>query len=165
MHPTYDDLTAEPDLLPGYEPGRVPSAYLDHNGHVNVAHYLTTVSWGIQHAFWDWGVPRDWITTAGRGTFTAEHHLTYLAELHVGSEISVRVRAVARSARGSHVVGYLLDDTHRRLAYVMELLTVHVDLSTRRSAVWPDDVAAGLDAAVARHADLGWPVRGCLAVR
>jgi acyl-CoA thioester hydrolase len=163
--PTYADLTARIDLLPAHQRLVVPPEFEDHNGHMNIAHYLTTTSWGVQHAFHAWGVPESWMGEARVGTFSAEHHLTYLGEVHVGAEVSVRVRCVARSARGLHVVGYLLDDTHRTLAYVMELLTLHVDLTTRRTRPWPDDVAAGLDRAVAAHAVLDWPVTGCLAVR
>lgn len=163
--PTYDDLTSRPDLLPAYERLVVPPEFEDHNGHMNIAHYLTTTSWGVQHAFHAWGMPEEWLEGGGLSTFSAEHHLTYLGEVHAGAEVSVRVRALARSARAMHVVAWLLDDTERRVAYAMELLTLHVDLRTRRTVVWDDALAARLDEVVAAHAGLDWPTRGCLAVR
>lgn len=166
MHyPTYDDLTGVPDLLPAYEQRTVPPEFEDFNGHMNIAHYLTTASWGAEHALRAWGVPADWVEREQRGTFSAEHHLRYFREVHVGAAISTRVRAIARSARGLHLQVFLLNDTERELSYTMELLTLHVDLATRRAATWPADVAAGLDRAVAAHAALDWATSGCLAVR
>lgn len=164
-YPTHDELTADEETLPAYERITVPPEFEDFNGHMNIAHYLTTASWGAERALWDWGVPQDWVQREQRGTFSAEHHLRYFHEVHVGAEISTRVRAVARSERALHLQVLLLNDTERVLAYVMELLTVHVDLTTRRTAAWPDAVAKGLDAAVARHAAIDWPLSGCLAVR
>lgn len=166
MHyPTYDDVLSAGALLPAYERRTVPPEFEDFNGHMNIAHYLTTASWGAEHALHAWGVPPDWVEREQRGTFSAEHHLRYFHEVHVGAEISTRVRAVARSERALHLHVLLLNDTERVVAYSMELLTVHADLRTRRTAAWPSDVAAGLDAAVTRHAPLDWPLSGCLAVR
>lgn len=166
MHyPTYDDVLAVSDLLPEHNRLVVPPDFEDYNGHMNIAHYLTTASWGAEYAMRSWGVPADWVRSEQKGMFSAEHHLRYFHEVHVGAEISVHVRAVARSARGLHLQCHLLDHTTRRLAYTMELLSVHVDMATRRSAAWPEHVAAGFDAAIEAHRALDWPLSGCLAVR
>lgn len=164
-YPTYDDVLAAGAILPAYERRTVPPDFEDHNGHMNVAHYLTIASWGAQNALHDWGVPVDWVEREKLGTFSAEHHLRYFHEVHVGAEVSTRVRAVARSERGLLLHVLLLNDTERTIAYSMELLTVHVDLSARRTSAWPDEVAAGIDAAIAAHADVDWPLSGCLTVR
>lgn len=166
MHyPTYAEVMEASDLLPEQHRLTVPPEFEDFNGHMNIAHYLTTASWGAEHALRSWGVPEDWVRREQRGTFSAEHHLRYFHEVHVGADISVRVRAVARSPRAAHLHCYLLDHTQHRLAYTMELLTVHIDMTTRRTTTWPEPIATAIDAAVARHSALDWPVSGCLAVR
>jgi acyl-CoA thioester hydrolase len=77
------------------------------------------------------------------------------------------VRLVGRSERAAHAVVYLLDETHQRLSYVMEEIFLHVDMTTRRTSPWPEDVAAALDRQAAADAALPWPVElsGSMALR
>lgn len=161
-HPTYAQLAE----LPSYAPQAVPTAFEDINGHMNVRHYLGIASEGLDESLTEVGIPQVWATT-GHAMFSAEHHLTYLSELRTGDRISVRVRLVGRSARAAHVVVYLLDETHEELSAVMEEIFLHMDLETRKTADWPEDVAAAIDARVAEHEQLGWApaLSGSMALR
>ena len=112
------------------------------------------------------GIPQNW-PAHGHACFSAEHHLTYLAELRTGDRMSARVRLLGRSERAAHALVYLLDETHERLSFVMEEIFLHIDMGTRLTAPWPEDVAAALDARVAEEAELPWEpdVSGCLRLR
>ncbi|MEI5671684.1 MULTISPECIES: thioesterase family protein [unclassified Nocardioides] len=147
--PTYDDLAA----LPAYSDRRVPVAFEDINGHMNVKHYIGIASEGLDEALTEVGIPTNW-ADKGFAVFSAEHHLTYVNELLTGDNVSVRVRLIGRSERAIHVVVYLLDDTHKQLSYVMEEIFLHIDMTTRKTSPWPEDVATKVDARVAEHADL-----------
>jgi acyl-CoA thioester hydrolase len=162
-HPTYADLAA----LPSYGERSVPVAFEDINGHMTISHYAGIASEGLDEALVRAGIPTNWPTVAGRGVFSAEHHLTYLAEVLTGDKISARVRMVGRSERAAHAVVYLLDDTHERVSYVMEEIFLHIDMETRRTSPWPEDVAAALDELVATHAALPWQpsLSGSMALR
>ena len=162
-HPTYDDLAA----LPAYAVQSVPAAFEDINGHLNIRHYVGIASEGLDESLVKAGIPQNWPTIAGQAVFSAEHHMTYLSELRTGDRISVRVRLVGRSERAAHAVVYLLDDTHQRLSYVMEEIFLHIDMESRRTTPWPDDVAAALDAQVADAAALAWEpaLSGSMALR
>ena len=162
-HPAYAQLID----LPAYVEQPVPMPFEDINGHLNVRHYLGIASEGLDESLVDVGIPQNWPITAGHACFSAEHHCTYLHELRTGDVMSARVRLLGRSERAGHALVYLLDHTHERVSYVMEEIFLHVDLSDRRTAPWPDDVAAALDARVAEHAQLSLPVvtSGCLALR
>jgi len=50
---------------------------------------------------------------------------------------------------------------------VVEEIFLHIDLSTRLTAPWPEDVAKALDARVAEHESLAFPAAtsGALALR
>jgi acyl-CoA thioester hydrolase len=113
------------------------------------------------------GIPQNWPTVAGQAVFSAEHHMTYLSELRTGDKISVRVRLVGRSARAAHVVVYLLDDSHQKLSYVMEEIFLHINMESRRTEDWPEDVAAAIDRRIAADADLPWQplLSGSMALR
>ncbi len=150
--PTYDQLAA----LPAFARMSVPTAFEDLNGHLNIRHYLGIASEGLDESLVEVGILQQWPTVAGSAVFTAEHHLTYLSELRTGDEISVRVRVLGRSARAAHVLVYLLDDAKSLVSYVMEEIFLHIDMESRRTAVWPEGVAAGLDERIERDGALPW---------
>ena len=73
-------------------------------------------------------------------------------------------------ARGVHVAGTvdgkrihtyceLVHETEGWVAATAESIHIHVDMSTRRSAPWPDDILANLEAAKKAHAHMPWPER------
>ena len=161
-HPTYAQLAA----LPAYAEQPVPIAFEDVNGHLNVRHYTGIASEGLDESLVGIGIPQNW-PAAGHACFSAEHHLTYLAELRTGDRMSTRTILLGRSERAAHAVVYLLDETHEQLSYVMEEIFLHIDMGTRRTAPWPEDVAAGLDRRIAEDAELPWKPRtsGCLVLR
>jgi len=162
-HPSYDQLVE----LPAYAVQPVPVAFEDVNGHLNVRHYTGIASEGLDEALVELGIPQNWPTTGGQACFSAEHHLTYLNELRTGSRMSARVRLLGRSERAAHALVYLLDDSNRQLSFVMEEIFLHIDMETRRTAPWPEDVAANIDKRVAEDAELAFAAdtAGCLALR
>lgn len=149
--PSYDDLKN----LPAYHEWRVPVAFEDINGHMNVRHYIGIASEGLDDSLVEVGIPTNW-ADKGFAVFSAEHHLTYVNELLTGDQISVRVRLIGRSERAIHCVVYLLDDTRKQLSYVMEEVFLHIDMTTRKTSPWPAEVAEKVDARVAEHAALGF---------
>ena len=162
-HPSFAQLVD----LPAYAEQPVPVAFEDNNGHLNVRHYLGIGSEGLDESLVDLGIPMDWPLREGHACFAAEHHVTYLHELRTGDRMSVRVRLLGRSERAAHALVYILDETHERVSAVFEEIFLHIDLSDRRTAPWPADVAANLDARIAEDADLPWApdVSGSLSLR
>ena len=161
--PSYDQISA----LPVYNRQGIPAAFEDFNGHLNVRHYLGIASEGLDESLVEVGIPQNWPHTAGQAVFSAEHHLTYFSELRTGDQISVRVRLIGRSRRAAHVVVYLLDDTHSRVSYVMEEILLHMDMETRKTSDWPDDVADKIDERLAEEKKLNWTpaLSGSMALR
>lgn len=161
-HPTYDQLAP----LPAFAEQPVPMAFEDANGHLNVRHYTGIASEGLDESLVPQGIVHNW-PALGHACFSAEHHLTYLAEMRTGDRMSVRVRLLGRSERAAHALVYMLDESHQRLSFVMEEIFLHIDMNTRRTAPWPEDVAANLDARIAEDAELPWEpdVSGSMGLR
>jgi acyl-CoA thioesterase FadM len=147
--PTYDDIAS----LPAHAKQSVPAAFEDLNGHLNIRHYLGIASEGLDESLVEVGIPTDWRNT-GRAVFSAEHHLTYFHELRTGDRVSVRVRLVGRSERAVHVLAYLVDEGREQVSYVMEEIFLCIDMETRRTTSWNDDIAAKIDARVKEHQEL-----------
>ncbi len=161
-HPTYEQLAP----LPAFVEQPVPIAFEDANGHLNVRHYTGIASEGLDESLVAQGIPQNWPAT-GHACFSAEHHLTYVAEMRTGDRLSARVRLLGRGERAAHALVYLLDESHQRLSFVMEEIFLHIDMETRRTAPWPEEVAAALDRQIAEDATLPWEpdVSGSLRLR
>ena len=144
--PTHAQIAA----LPSYSERPVPVAFEDINGHMNVRYYLGIASEGLDEALEEVGIPTNW-ADKGFAIFSAEHHLTYVAELLTGDAVSARVLLVGRSERALHLVIYLLDDTREQVSCVVEEICLHMDMTTRKTSPWPDEVASQIDARIAEH--------------
>ena len=145
----------------------VPVEFLDENDHMNIGRYLEVAS----HALWDSttaiGMGRVYIDERGLSTFTAEHHLRYFSELRLGDEISTHVRLIERTDKSLHSMTFLADRTRQVLSFTCEAVLVHIDMSTRRTAPYPDDIAAGLDKLIGECDAVSWPtpLSGAMGVR
>jgi acyl-CoA thioester hydrolase len=139
----------------------VPEEWEDINRHVNVRHYLDLYNIAGDPMFEQLGIGRDYFDTHHRGFFDLEHHLWYLAEMHVGDRVSVHLRYLGRSAKRFHGVVLIVNRTRGNVASVLEFVGSGADLQTRRTAEFPPDVAERFDSMIAEHARLPWPAPTC----
>ena len=161
--PTYDQVLE----LPAAIKRSVPPEYLDENDHMNIGRYLEVAS----HALWDVtttvGMGQAYIEERQLSLFTAEHHLRYFSELRLAEEFSVHVRLLERSDKGLHSITFLVDRSRRIVSFTCEATLLHVDMASRRSVPYPDDIMTGLDDLIAEHGVLRWPapISGAMGVR
>jgi acyl-CoA thioester hydrolase len=155
--PTFDEIAELPVLAESL----VWRDQIDANGHMNILHYLAFDARGTTAVAEDVGVDDMYRATRRMGLFTAEHHLRYYAELHEGARVAVHVRVLERGENTAHLMAFLLDRDRERLSNTLELITVHVDLDTRRPTPMPRDIAAGFDRHVNASRQLGWPAPVC----
>ena len=149
------------DELPSLMERRIPPEWQDLNGHVNVRHYLElydAASWPMLVQF---GLDERSFTEDRLGLFDLEHHLWYLAELHVGDLVTVHSRFVARTPKRYHGVMFIVNRTRSRLASAFEYVSSGADLDARRTAPLPERFTAGFDRMLAVHARLAWPAPLC----
>ena len=162
--PTYDDVV---ELPREWGPITVPASFEDENGHMNVRHYFDLCINSLQVVFDRLGIDDEYRASRGQGVFTAEHHVRYYSECHVGDDVSIHSRYVDRSDKIMHAMAFLVNDTTCRLACTLEVVVTHVDMTTRRVTPFDADVAAIIDAERARTDAVGWdaPVCGAMGIR
>lgn len=147
--------------LPSVMEKVIPPEWQDLNGHVNVRHYLElydAASWPMLAAL---GLDERVFTERRQGLFDLEHHLWYLAEMHVGDAVTVHWRFIDRSAKRFHGVMFIVNRTRGQLASVFEYLSTGADLEARRTAPLPAEFAAQLDRLIAADSRLAWPAPVC----
>ena len=154
---------AQANGLPITEHRVIPSSWTDVNGHMNETHYLQVASDASDTLTISCGFTDEYVA-AGHSHFTAETHIRYLAELHAGDEITVTTQVLAGGGKKTH----LFHRIHRadgELAATVEMLLLHVDLTTRRTKDPLPEVARRLRALEEQHAAFDWPKEAGRAIR
>jgi acyl-CoA thioester hydrolase len=136
---------------------RVEPGWVDYNGHMNMAYYHVLFDRAVDEAFELVGLGPDYVTTRNASYFTAELHTVYLRELPADAITRTTVRIVDFDHKRVHAYFEACHLAEGWVAASCEQLFLHVDMRTRRTAPFPDDVLAKLAAVKAVHDRLPRP--------
>jgi len=135
----------------------VQRAWIDYNDHLNMAYYMLIFDHGTDALFDHLGLGWDHVREDGGTTFTLEAHITYLREVALDDVVRIETRILDFDEKRIHYVHAMFHDREGYLAAVNELMTLHVDLASRRTAPMPDASLALLAGYKAAHAGLARP--------
>ena len=136
---------------------QVEPAWIDYNGHLNMAYYNVFFDRGIDEAFALLGMGPDYLKSRNASFYTLEAHVTYLGELHEGDPVRVTFRIVDFDAKRVHAFQELYHAEKDFLSATSETMTLHVDAGAKRSAPFPDDVQARIKEMHEVHSQLPRP--------
>lgn len=139
----------------------VPEHYRDAMGHMNMRWYLAVYDEAGIPLYERFGLTLEYYAAHGAGGFDLEHHLHYLNEVHIGDALAVRARLVGRSAKRLHYLLFMVNETRGKLASIFECVNAYADLTVRRTAPFPPEIAAAIDAVLAAHRALDWDAPVC----
>lgn len=147
-------MTGLPAPFTGHT-ARVRPEWIDENGHMNLAFYVVVFD-GATDLLWDViGLGQPYRQATGNGTFAAETHILYRAELLLGDAVSVSTQILGADAKRLH----LAHEIRRGPALIAQqkIMLLHVSLETRRVTPFPPSTLAQVLAATAAHAALPKP--------
>jgi acyl-CoA thioester hydrolase len=106
----------------------------------------------------------DYFQAHHSGVFALQHHIRYLAEVMPGDEIAIHGRLLGVGPKRFHWMGFMLNETHDRLASTIEAVVAHADMRVRRIAPFPPELAARLNKMLAEHTAIDWqpPLSGIM---
>ncbi len=122
----------------------VKPEWIDHNGHMNVAFFVLAFDEATDAAYEYWGIGMDYPDSSGCSVFTLGINVDYLGELFEGDAIRVETTLVDYDAKRIHYFHRMIARGSGKLVATNECLCMNVDLTSRRSAPFPDDVAEKL---------------------
>jgi len=148
------NVTKLPTPFAGHT-ARMRPEWIDENGHMNLAFYVVVFD-GATDLLWDAiGLGQPYRQATGNGTFAAETHILYRAELLLGDEASVSTQILGADAKRLHLAHEMCRGP--ALIAQQEIMLLHVSLETRRVTPFPPDTLARVLAAAAAHAALSRP--------
>ncbi len=122
-----------------------------------MAYYNVLFDRAVDEAYELIGIGLDYLKQHKHSTFTAEVHVRYLREMHEGDPVRVTFQLLDYDAKRIHYFEQLLHATEGWVSATSENMTLHVDMTAKKVAPFPDDVMRNLAAMKAAHAHLPIP--------
>ena len=134
----------------------VSADYLDIFGHMNIQYYFKIFNDGIFNMFAQFGMDEAYFLREGRGLYALEQYVKYLAEVREGETVATYSRFFARNEKRIYCMHIMVNESQQNIAAILEGVVLHVDRQTKRSAAFPAEVAALIDAQIAVDKVLDW---------
>ena len=132
-------------------------AWIDYNGHMNLAYYLLSFDHATD-AFFDYiELGYAYRVRRAHSLFTLEAHVSYVRELNAGSALRFATQLIGFDEKRLHYFHWMYNADEGYLAATNELLSIHVDLATRRVDAMPAEALERLTRIMAEHAELPRP--------
>ena len=132
---------------------QIEPQWIDYNGHLNMAYYNVMFDRAIDQLWLQLGIGPGYMKARNGSTFTAECHVRYLREIHLGDPVQVSVLLVAADEKRLHTFEELRHASEGWLSATSENMTIHIDMAARKprrfrrtfapgSRPWPNAHAA-----------------------
>lgn len=135
--------------------------WIDFNGHMNGGYYTVAFDIASVNFLHSLGIDNAYRAKTKNSTFALEAHICYLQELHKDQKFTIH--------------SYLFDADNKRLHFYheihiesgeqqietivasLEVVTMHVNLKTKRSAIFPQDIAETINNTLVNHKAFSYP--------
>lgn len=119
--------------------------WIDYNGHLNMAYYNVLFDKGCDGYFEQLGLNPDYIKARNLSFYTAEVHLRYVRELHLGDKVRVSMQILDHDSKRIHAYAELIHQDGW-VSATSEIMSLHIDMSGPRVAPFPGDIMAKIEA-------------------
>lgn len=136
---------------------KVEPAWIDQNGHLNMAYYHVLFDRGVDEMYSLAGIGWNYLKERQHSFFTAEVHVRYLRELHEGDPVRVTFQLLDFDAKRLHFFQQIFHAAEGWVSATAENLSLHIDMSVKKTAPFPPDVTKRLAELKKSHGRLPRP--------
>ena len=136
---------------------QIEPQWIDYNGHLNMAYYNVMFDRAIDEMWLHLGIGPAYMKERHCSTFTAECHVRYLREIHLGDPVQISVYLLDADEKRLHTFEELRHAAEGWLSATSENMTMHIDMAARKTAPFPPDIRARIAAIAQSHASLPRP--------
>ena len=136
---------------------RVEKQWIDYNGHLNLAYYHVLFDRALDEAFGLAGLGPDYVDENNASYFAAETHTLYKRELTLDDPVRTTVQLIDVDEKRMHVYLEVRHANEGWISASCEMLSLHVDMDTRKVSPFPPEIKRNLDVMYAAHSRLPRP--------
>ena len=136
----------------------VEEDWIDYNGHMNMAYYNVLFDRCVDQVFDLLGIGADYARKRRLTTYTAEIHVCYVRELHLGDQVRGTFQLIDHDSKRLHAYQELVHEDGW-LSATAEVLSLHIDMSGPKVTPFPPDIATSVEELARSHAAMERPAR------
>jgi acyl-CoA thioester hydrolase len=136
---------------------QIEPQWIDYNGHLNMAYYNVMFDRAVDELWAELGIGPSYMRDRQGSTFTAECHVRYLREIHLGDPVRIAIWLIASDEKRLHTFEELRHATEGWASATSENMSVHIDMTRRKVAPFPPDIQARIQSVVQAHTMLPRP--------
>jgi len=136
---------------------QIEPQWIDYNGHLNMAYYNVMFDRAIDELWLKLGIGPGYMKERQGSTFTAECHVRYLREIHLGDPVQVSVLLVGADEKRLHTFEEMRHASEGWLSATSENMTIHIDMTARKTAPFPQDIRRRIETLANAHAGIARP--------
>ncbi len=120
---------------------KVKKAWIDYNGHMNVAYYTLAFDKAIDEFLEKvLSIGPSFIKKSGQGSYALQTQYLYLRELLQNSTFEVSILVVDFTPKRMHLMAKMIESVDQEVCATCETIMVNVDLKERKSCQYPSSV-------------------------
>src|SRR3954466_15610099 len=108
---------------------QIEPQWIDYNGHLNMAYYNVMFDRAIDQIWAELGIGPAYMTERHGSTFTAECHVRYLREIHLGDPVVIAVWLIAADEKRLHTFEELRHAGEGWISATSENMSVHINMT------------------------------------
>ena len=136
---------------------KVEPAWIDYNGHLNMAFYHVLFDRALDYVYDLLGVGESYVVSGGGSCFTLEVHVNYLRELINGEPVRITFQLLDFDTKRLHFFEHMYHGEEGHLVATSEQLALHVAMESRRAAEFPADALQRITRMFEQHRTLERP--------
>lgn len=137
--------------------GACLDAWLDYNGHMSEAYYVLVFGYATDGLMDAVGIDAAHRKAAIASLYTVESHIHYRDEVAGGTALHITTQLLEADTKRLRYFQWLWADGKAQPVATTEILGLYVAGKPPKSAAFPPEIQAKVDALQAEHAALAWP--------
>ena len=137
----------------------VQQDWIDYNGHMNMAYYVLLFDQSLDYVYDLLEIGESYVREQNGSCFTREIQVNYLRELSLGDRVVVEFQLLDWDAKRLHFFQTMRHGDEGYVAATSEQLALHVDMTSRRTAPFPNAVQQRLTTLMHTHGELAKPAQ------
>jgi acyl-CoA thioester hydrolase len=136
---------------------QIEPQWIDYNGHLNMAYYNVMFDRAVDQLWLQLGIGPKYMKERHGSTFTAECHVRYLREIHLGDPVQISILLIEADEKRIHTFQELCHATEGWVSATSENMSVHINMDLRKTAPFPADIRARIEAVAQAHSAVPRP--------
>jgi len=136
---------------------QVRPEWADDNDHMNLGYYVIAFDLATDNFYQSLDIGPEYRARENRSIFTLGINVDYIREVFVGDSLRITTQLLDCDEKKLRYIHYMYEGINPNPVAMNECLAIHVEMSTRKSALFPEAAQQRLNSMLKAHNQLAIP--------